>query len=77
VLTVLHDVNHALHADDIVVIDGGRVAASGPAGTVLCSDLLATVWGSCVQLERTEAGALVVVPQRPGSSAAVSGGPSS
>lgn len=63
VLTVLHDLNQALHADDIAVLDGGRVAGCGPAASVLRPDLLRRVYGGEVTLRRTDRGELVVLPR--------------
>jgi iron complex transport system ATP-binding protein len=47
VLVVLHDLNHALRfSDDAVVLgEGGRVAASGAAGSVLTPGVLEPVFG--------------------------------
>jgi iron complex transport system ATP-binding protein len=45
VLAILHDLNlAAAFADRIVVVDDGRVAASGPPPDVLTPDLIRKVW---------------------------------
>lgn len=46
VLAALHDLNlAATHCDELYVIAGGRIAASGPPHAVLTADLLADVFG--------------------------------
>ncbi|MBD3892697.1 heme ABC transporter ATP-binding protein [Hydrogenophaga sp.] len=45
VLAVLHDLNLALrYADQVWVLDGGSLVASGPPAHVLCPALLQRVW---------------------------------
>ncbi len=44
VLAVLHDPNHALRADQVVLIGGGRVLAAGPPAEVLTAERL----GDCL-----------------------------
>jgi len=45
-IAALHDLNlAAMFCDQLVVLDGGRVAASGPPSTILTPDLLAEVYG--------------------------------
>ncbi|GIX31851.1 MAG: hemin import ATP-binding protein HmuV [Porticoccaceae bacterium] len=63
VLLVLHDLTLAVRvADQLVVVDGGRIAARGRPETVLDSALLAAVFGVRGRLERhPESGALQVV----------------
>lgn len=63
VVTVLHDLNLALLADDLLVLDEGRVAAHGPVADVLSDELIAAVWGSRIRLARTETGAPVVITE--------------
>lgn len=54
VLVVLHDLNMAMRwADDVWLMDGGRLAASGPYDEVLRPDLLGRVYG--VRVTRIEA----------------------
>jgi iron complex transport system ATP-binding protein len=46
VVLVLHDLALAMnHADRVVLLHQGRVAADGPPDTVLDPDRLAEVWG--------------------------------
>ncbi|MBC7723127.1 MAG: ATP-binding cassette domain-containing protein [Burkholderiaceae bacterium] len=46
VVAALHDLNHAItFADDIVVLDGGRLAAAGAPRDILTPELIARVWG--------------------------------
>lgn len=46
VVLVLHDLAHAVnHADRVVVLHGGRVAADGPPERALAEAVLAKVWG--------------------------------
>lgn len=53
VVLVLHDLNHALrHADDVLLLHGGTVAAWGPARETLKSGVIETVYG--VRLERID-----------------------
>ncbi|HEX8912495.1 MAG TPA: ABC transporter ATP-binding protein [Humisphaera sp.] len=53
VLMASHDLNLAAsHADRLVLLDGGAVAADGPVGDVLRADLLERVYG--VPMERID-----------------------
>jgi iron complex transport system ATP-binding protein len=63
-LAVLHDVNLAAVAcDRLVLLAGGRVAASGHAGDVLTAERLADSFGARVRIERADGAARpVVVP---------------
>lgn len=46
VVLVLHDLAAAMnHADQVVVLDRGRVAAAGAPATALAPDVIASVWG--------------------------------
>jgi len=46
VCAVLHDINLALrYADDLLLLDRGRLAAAGPIGSALREDLVSRVWG--------------------------------
>jgi iron complex transport system ATP-binding protein len=46
VVLVLHDLAHAInHADRVVVLQGGRVAADGAPEEALAEQVLAEVWG--------------------------------
>lgn len=53
VLAVLHDLNLALrYADQVCVLDRGRLVSSGPPQRVLLPSLVASVWGVGVQKVR-------------------------
>lgn len=57
VLAVLHDLNlAAAFARRVVVLDGGRVAADGPAASVLTPDLVRRVFGVAVDEAWTRSG---------------------
>jgi iron complex transport system ATP-binding protein len=46
VVLVLHDLAHAMnHADRVVVLDQGRIAADGPPAEALAAEVIARVWG--------------------------------
>jgi iron complex transport system ATP-binding protein len=46
VVLVLHDLAHAMnHADRVVVLDQGRIAADGPPAVALAAEVIARVWG--------------------------------
>ena len=61
-VAVLHDLNHALHfCDDVVVLDDGVVVAAGPPSEVLTAELIASVWGVEVECIDTARGRRVVV----------------
>lgn len=54
-VVVLHDLDlAAAFCDDLVVLDGGRLAAHGPAEDVLTSDLVAQVFGVAARVEHTD-----------------------
>jgi iron complex transport system ATP-binding protein len=64
VVVVAHDLSlAATHADRLVVVAEGRVAADGPPTEVLTPDLVRSVWGLDVEVHRV-AGGIVVVPVR-------------
>ena len=53
VIAVLHDLNLALrYADQVCVLDRGRLVGSGPPQRVLVPPLVASVWGVGVQAVR-------------------------
>lgn len=62
VVLVLHDLALAMnHADRVLVLDRGALAADGPAEAALCSEVIAGVWGvSARWLGEPGARALVV-----------------
>ncbi|WBB61475.1 heme ABC transporter ATP-binding protein [Streptomyces sp. WMMC500] len=66
VVVVLHDLGlAAAYADEVTVLDGGRVAASGPPAVVFDAALLSEVYRHPVEiLEHPGTGAILVVPRR-------------
>ena len=69
VLLTTHHLNLAArYADRLVLIDGGRVAASGPPSEVLRADVVSRVYGWPIRvetLEEPQGQAPQIVPQRP------------
>ncbi len=65
-VVVLHELSHAAaHADRIVVLSEGRVAADGAPAGVLQPDLLSEVYGHAIEVVRhPRTGALLVLPVR-------------
>ena len=65
VLSALHDLTLAAqYPDRVVLLDGGRVVASGTPPEVLTPDRLARHYGANVTVLRDEAGGMVVAPRR-------------
>jgi iron complex transport system ATP-binding protein len=65
VLSAIHDLTLAgQFADRLMLLAGGRQAASGPAATVLQETLLAEHFGAGVQVITTETGELAVISRR-------------
>ncbi len=63
VVTVLHDLNlAALYCDRLVLMAGGRVAATGPPAAVLDAATLAAAYGVAVDVSRDARGRVVVLP---------------
>ncbi len=63
VVAVLHDINlAALHADTVVVIDRGRIAAEGTPSEVLTETLLRTVFGVALAVGQTASGVPFILP---------------
>lgn len=62
VVVVLHDLALAMnHADDVLVLNEGRVAAHGAPAQALSEAVLATVWGVSAQWLGTPGGQALVV----------------
>jgi iron complex transport system ATP-binding protein len=61
VLSVLHELNMALQADEIVVMDGGRVVHQGPCADQATHRALETVFGNRVRVHSL-AGQWVALP---------------
>lgn len=67
VVLVLHDLAAAAaHADDVIVLDGGRVVAAGAPAETLTADLIGDVYGLDVEVLADSAGNPVIVPARGG-----------
>jgi iron complex transport system ATP-binding protein len=65
VVTTLHDLTTAgQYAHELVLLNQGRVEASGPAATVLTQDLIARVYAARVTVRADAGGNLVVNPVR-------------
>lgn len=66
VVTVLHDLNQAArYADHLVVMDEGRIVASGPPSEVLDTRLVADVFGLQAQITTDpQSGTPMVIPLR-------------
>ena len=66
VLAVLHDLNlAAAFADDVVVMQGGRIVAAGPPGAVIRDDLVRAVFGVAIRIGEVPAdGRPFLVPRR-------------
>lgn len=64
VVAVLHDLNQAArYADEVVVMDAGRILASGSAEQVVTTDLVRTVFGlDCQIAVDPQSGTPMVVP---------------
>ncbi|MBH0236455.1 iron ABC transporter ATP-binding protein [Methylobrevis albus] len=51
VLVVLHDINHAMaHADRVVALKDGRIAADGPPAAVAVPDVLERIFGYAMRV---------------------------
>ncbi|WP_269202147.1 ABC transporter ATP-binding protein [Corynebacterium xerosis] len=67
VVVVLHDLAAAAaHADDVIVLDGGRVVAAGAPAETLTAGLIGDVYGLDVEVLADSAGNPVIVPARGG-----------
>ena len=66
VLIALHDLNHALrYCRSALVIDGGRLVASGETDQIVTTELLRAVWRVEARLERCSRGMTLVVVDGP------------
>ena len=71
VLSAMHDLTLAgQFADELVLLDAGRVAAAGPPAAVLTERLIADHYHATVRVLDDPRGGLVVVPVRPAGAAA-------
>ena len=74
VVGAMHDLTVAgQFADHLVLLDGGRVAAAGPAGTVLTEEVIARHYHASVRVLEDPAGGIVVVPVRTSAERQVAG----
>lgn len=66
VVVVLHDLSlAAAYADEVAMIDGGRLVARGEARTVLTAERVATVYGTPVRVfDDPDTGRPVILPRR-------------
>ena len=66
VISALHDLTLAgTYADRLVMLDGGEVAAEGPAAEVLTAERLGEVYHVCVSVDiDPDDGTVIVVPRR-------------
>jgi iron complex transport system ATP-binding protein len=72
VLSAIHDLTLAgQFADRLILLAGGRIAAAGPAESVLDDRLLAEHFGAGVEVVMTETGDLAVISRRRARGAAV------
>jgi iron complex transport system ATP-binding protein len=67
VVSAMHDLTLAgQFADHLVLLDGGRVAADGPARTVLTERVISQHYHASVRVLEDPGGGIVVIPVRPG-----------
>jgi iron complex transport system ATP-binding protein len=65
VLSAIHDLTLAgQFADRLVLLAGGRIAAAGPAASVLADSLLSAHFGAGIQVLTTDTGDLAVISRR-------------
>ena len=65
VIVVLHDLTQAARfADDVIVMKGGRILASGTSAEVITADIMAEAYGVEVQISTSDTGEPLVVPVR-------------
>ena len=65
VVSTLHDLTIAgQYADELVLLNAGRVAAAGSAAAVLTTELIAEVYGARVEVRKGHDGRPVVAPVR-------------
>jgi cobalamin transport system ATP-binding protein len=65
VVSAMHDLTLAgQFADQLVLLDGGRVAAAGPARAVLTEEVIARHYHASVRVIENPGGGVVVVPVR-------------
>jgi len=65
VLSAMHDLTLAgQFADQLVLLDGGRVAAAGPARAVLTERVISRHYRATVRVLESPDGGVVVIPVR-------------
>jgi iron complex transport system ATP-binding protein len=66
VVSAMHDLTLAgQFADQLVLLDGGRVAAAGPTPTVLTEQVISRHYHASVRVLEDPGGGVVVIPVRP------------
>jgi iron complex transport system ATP-binding protein len=65
VVSAMHDLTLAgQFADQLVLLDGGRVAAAGPPATVLTEEVIRRHYHASVRVLEDPGGGIVVIPVR-------------
>ena len=65
VVSAMHDLTLAgQFAQSLVLLDGGRTVAAGPASEVLTEDIITEHYGASVKVLRDATGSVIVVPTR-------------
>jgi iron complex transport system ATP-binding protein len=76
VVSAMHDLTLAgQFADQLVLLDRGRVAAAGPPRAVLTEEVIARHYHASVRVLEDPGGGIVVVPVRAGGSGGLKGSP--
>ena len=60
VITVLHDLNAAATADNVLMLSEGRVVAAGPTETVFTAEALGETYGMSFSLQKSASGQILV-----------------
>ena len=69
IVTIVHDLGLAAHADRCAVLSRGELVALGPPAEVLEPALIRDVFDATVEVLRTHDGRIVIVPSLDGASA--------
>lgn len=74
VISALHDLTLAgQYADELILLGGGRIVATGAARRVLTPEMIERHYGASVRVLEDPDGGIVVIPQRPVEAPAGSG----